>query len=86
MGVLRLEVELRGWDWCLKAGIEALRLSLEAKIWALMRGGGGEREEKGKFPVIVKAKVIGPLGAAAQKENQLTKRSTNRPTNQSTDR
>ena len=64
MGVLRLEVELRGWDWCLKAGIGALRLSLE---W----------EEKEKFPVIVKAKVIGPFGAAAQKENQLTKRSTN---------
>ena len=80
MGVLRLKVEQRGWDWCLKAGIEALRLSLEAKIWALMRG-GVEREER-KFPVIVKAKVIGPFGAAAQKENQLTKRSTNQPTNQ----
>ena len=84
MGVLRLEVELRGWDWCLKAGIGALRLSLEAKIWALMQG-GVEREEKGKFPVIVKAKVIGPFGAAAQKENQLTKRSTNQPTNQPID-
>ena len=43
-------------------------------------------EEKEKFPVIVKAKVIGPFGAAAQKENQLTKRSTNRPTNRLTDR
>ena len=85
MGVLRLKVELRGWDWCLKAGIGALRLSLEAKIWALMQG-GLEREEKEIFPVIVKAKVIGPFGTTAQKENQLTKRSTNRPTNQSTDR
>ena len=36
-----------------------------------------KKEEKEKFPVIVKAKVIGPFGAAAQKENQLTKRSTN---------
>ena len=75
MGVLRLKVELRGLDWCLKAGLGALRLSLEAKIWALMQG--VEREEKEKFPVIVKAKVIRPFGAAAQKENQLKKRSTN---------
>ena len=28
--------------------------------------GGVEWEEKEKFPVIVKAKVIGPLGAAAR--------------------
>ena len=49
MGVLRLEVELRGWDWCLKAGIGALRLSLEAKIWALMDGGGWSGRRRRNF-------------------------------------
>ena len=60
----------QGWAWSFKAEPRGQNLGFDA-------GGGVEREEKEKFPVIVKAKVIGPLGAAAQKENQLTKRSTN---------
>ena len=44
-------------------------------------GGGVEWEVKEKFPVIVKAKVIGPFGAAVQKENLAINQPTNQPIN-----
>ena len=80
MGVLRLKVELRGWDWCLKAGIEALRLSLEAKIWALMRGGGGEGGE-GEISCNCESKGHWPLGSRCPKRKP-TDQAINQPTNQ----
>ena len=83
MGVLRLKVELRGWDWCLTAGIEALRLSLEAKIRALMRGGGVERE-KGKISCNCESKGHWPLGIRCPKRKP-TDQAINKPTNQPID-
>ena len=61
MGVLRLKVELRGWDWCLKVEIGALRLSLEAKIWALMGDGGVGGE--GEISCNCESKGHWPLGS-----------------------
>ena len=50
-------------------------MGLEAEIWASWLGGGGvrkrirrrRRRRRRKSPICVKAKVIDPFGAAAQK-------------------
>ena len=53
-------------------------MCLEARIWAF-RGWTEEKKDKEeKFPLCVKAWVIGPFGAAAQKGDRPTDRPTNR--------
>ena len=53
-------------------------MGLQTEIWAWRLGGGGvrrrRRRRRRKFPICVKAEVIDPFGAAAQKRNERTKR------------
>ena len=77
-----------GWDLGLKTGIWALRLEFGPWDWDL-RGGGRRRRRRRrrkKSPICVKAKVIDPFGAAAQKTANISKKVwIDRPTDQRTD-
>ena len=46
-------------------------MGLTARIWATKLGGGTDRGEEGEISAHVKAEVIGPFGAAAQKVNEV---------------
>ena len=81
-------LEPRGWDLGLQTRIWALRLGFGPQDWDL-RGGHRRRRRRRrrrKIPTCVKAYVIDPFGAAAQKgTDQPTNQRTDQPTDQPTD-
>ena len=82
VGAFGIEWESWGSNWNFEAGIDASRLGLEAKIWALMPGGG----RGGKISHNCESIGQWPLWSrCTERGNQLTCRSTKQPVNQTKD-